>query len=80
MTVKKCDVCGSVLNVETHCMPLYKMHDSSDGLTRYQHPVINFKDIDICQDCLQKSINIYDDTVMGYGNFSISTNPELIKK
>ena len=80
MTIKKCDLCGSEKNVQEWTLPLYKLHDSTDGLTKYDSPHVFFKKLDICQDCLQKSTNIYDDTVMGYSNIFIKTNPELIKK
>lgn len=79
MTIKKCDLCGSEKNVQEWTLPVYKLHDSTDGLTKYDSPHVFFKKLDICQECLSKSTNICDDTVMGYGNVFIKTNPLLQK-
>lgn len=79
MIVKHCDICGGTKNVTSWKLPVYRTHDAQDGLTLYKHPKISFKDIDICEDCLMLSTNIYDDTVMGCGDISIQPNPELIK-
>lgn len=73
----KCDLCGSEKEISTYRLPVFKLHDSTDGLCMYEHPYILFKEIDICPDCLMKCTNIYDDTVMGYGDISIKPNPEL---
>ena len=77
MKILKCDICGSDKGVTTYRLPLYRLHDGCDGLTRYEHPKVYLKDIDICPECLRKCTNIYDDTIMGYGNISIIQNPEL---
>lgn len=77
MKILKCDICGSEKEVTTFRLPVYRLHDSCDGLTHYEHPKVHLTDLDICYDCLMKCTNIYDDTVMGYGDISIRQNPEL---
>ena len=77
MKIIKCDICGSEKEVVSRRLPVYRLHDSCDGLTHYEHPKVHLKDLDICYDCLMKCTNIYDDTVMGCGTISIRQNPEL---
>jgi len=73
----KCDICGSTEKVERRKLPMYRMFDGNDGLTRFDHPHIKFQEIDICEECLRKATNIFDQKVMGYGDICISLNPEL---
>ena len=77
MKILKCDICGSDEGISTYRLPVYRLHDGCDGLTQYRRPIVRLADIDICPECLRKCTNIYDDTVMGYGNISIRQNPEL---
>ena len=75
--VVKCDICGSEKDVSAQRLPVFKLHDSTDGRSWFKHPVVDFKVIDICPECLMKCTNIYNDTVMGHVNFLIVQNPEL---
>ena len=77
MKIIKCDICGSDKDVNTYRLPVYRLHDSCDGLTWFERPMVYLEDIDICTECLMKCTNIYDDTVMGCGSISIRQNPEL---
>ncbi len=77
MITIKCDICGSTKDVYSAMFPVYRLYDGNDGLTQYEHPKVCFKDMDLCYDCLMKCTNIFDGTVMGYGDFSIRRNPEL---
>lgn len=80
MTIKTYDICGKEGNVISAQLPMYRMFDSCDGRTWYEHPNVVIKPIDICPDCLRKCTNIYDERVMGYGKISISINPEIKEK
>lgn len=77
MKILKCDICGSDEGIKTYRLPIYRLHDGCDGLTQYGRPIVRLADIDICPECLRRCTNIYDDTVMGYGDISIRQNPEL---
>lgn len=78
MKILKCDICGSDKDIRELRLPVYKLHDGSEGfLTYYEHPKVYMKELDICHDCLMKCTNICDDTVMGYGPIYIQQNPEL---
>ena len=77
MKIIKCDICGSDKGISTCMLPVYRLHDACDGLTRFEHPKVHLAEIDICPECLMKCTNIYDDTVMGYGDIYIRQNPEL---
>ena len=77
MKILKCDICGSDKGVNTYRLPVYRLHDGCDGLTAYERPMVSLKEIDICQECLMRCTNIYDDTVMGFGRISIRQNPEV---
>ncbi len=72
-----CDICGSTKDVKSLTLPVYRGYDGCDGKTYYEHPVVDFEVLDICEDCLSKCTNIHDLRVMGYGGFSIDKNPEL---
>ena len=71
MTTTTCDLCGSSLNVSTLLLPVLRTHDGCDGLTHYDPPKVSMKRLDICEKCLSQSTNIYDDTIMGYGQIYI---------
>lgn len=75
MKIIKCDICGATNGVQSWRLPVYRMHDGCDGLTRYAKPKIAFRDLDICEDCLSMCTNINDDTVMGHGGIYIQNNP-----
>lgn len=77
MTIKICDVCGSKDEVQHLQLPVLRKYDSVDGRTLYKPMKVVLKEIDICKDCLRKSTNINDLTVMGYGEVKIIENKEL---
>ncbi len=78
MEIVKCDICGSEERIYKQVsVPVYRMHDGNDGKSFYERPQVMFKKMDICEECMRKSTNIYDDTVMGYGQVYIQMNPEL---
>lgn len=76
-TIIKCDICGSEKKVISARMPMYRMFDSTDGRTFYDTPNIVFETIDICEECLRKSTNIFDQRVMGYGDIRMLKNPTI---
>ena len=77
MKILRCDICGTEKEVSTLRLPVYRLYDSCDSLTHYEHPDVYLRDLDICYNCLMKCTNIYDNTVMGFGSISIQQNPEL---
>lgn len=76
-TIFQCDICGSEKNVESLRLPMYRMFDSCDGRTFFDKPHIVLDAIDVCEECLKKSTNIFDKRVMGYGDVTITINPNL---
>lgn len=75
--IKVCDVCGSEKDVHQLQFPVLRKYDSADGRTFYQPMKLALRAIDLCEDCLRKSTNIIDLTVMGYGEVKIVENKEL---
>lgn len=75
LTIVKCDICGSEINVKSHFVPMYRKFDATEGRVFYDEPHIVFETIDICEECLKKCTNIYDKRVQGFGQISINTNP-----
>lgn len=76
-TIISCDICGSTKNVQNLKIPMYRKFDETDGRTFYDKPEIEFECIDICEDCLRKSTNIFDQRVQGYGDIVINKNELL---
>lgn len=75
--IKVCDVCGSEKDVHSLQMPVLRKYDATEGKTFYQPMKLVLRAIDLCEDCLRKSTNIIDLTVMGYGEVKIVENKEL---
>lgn len=69
-----CDICGSSTSVRSLELPVLLKHDGCDGLTQFNPPIVAMRKLDICESCLLQSTNIYDDTIMGYGNIYIDKN------
>lgn len=78
-TIITCDICGSEKNVKSLRLPMYRMFDDCDGRTFFDNPHIELDAIDICEECLKKSTNIFDQRVQGYGDIVIRENPNLKK-
>lgn len=74
MTIIKCDICGSEINVKSYKVPMYHKFDATEDRSLQ----IIFGYMDLCEDCLKKCTNIYDKREQGLGQISIESNP-LIK-
>jgi len=72
-----CDACGSEKNVHSLQMPVLRKYDSTEGRTSFQPMALRLREIDLCEDCLRKSTNIIDLTIMGYGEVKIVENKGL---
>ena len=79
MDIKQCDICKATDNVHRLTLPVLRTHDGCDGKTIYKKPIVTLRKLDICDRCLQKSTNIVDDTVMGYGQIYIG-RPKMEKR
>ena len=76
-TITTCDICSSERDVHSRHLPMYRKFDETDGRTFYDEPQIVFETIDICEECLKKCTNIFDQRVQGYGDIVIGKNPNL---
>jgi len=72
-----CDVCGSNKNVTSLQMPVLRAYDATEGRISFRPMTLVMRPIDLCEDCLRKSTNIIDLTIMGYGEVKIVENKEL---
>lgn len=77
-TIVQCDICGGVTSVISATFPMYRRFDATEGRAYRDYGIrIVFENIDICEECLKKCTNIFDQRVMGYGDIVITTNPTL---
>lgn len=54
-----CDICGNE-NAQPYRIIAYRTFDANDGRVLYDPPVIEERNMDLCQECAAKSTNLHD--------------------
>jgi ribosome-binding protein aMBF1 (putative translation factor) len=67
--ITKCDICGKIIknNLQKYIIPILFTTEQTEG--RNHKPYIDFKQLDVCDECLLNSTNITGCGCMGYNKY-----------